>query len=439
MTPQEQQEMMAALLRSGQAVPPPPVNPYGGGSYGGSSPYNFAPAPAPSAPDRYQTAAQDFAGQDADIAAQRAQAAALAKSSMDSPDLIQAGRVSHAGASPFSALAQGLQGYMGGKATAEARAGSSALAKSRAEQAAAVGDLAREKTERDIAEEARKAKLEADRFTMDSENTTADNDREERKLAQTIAAAQATQGKRDVAVFHNPKYDPEDENSSPTVSYRIRPDGLAEDQNGAVIDATSLTPWKAGTEGSTGNMTKAQIKAMEDAARDPVAGDFTTSPANMISILDNKYFPTGTGQTVDRVKGQYFPSLTEEGPAIEDFQRQVETQLVDNLVTDLKSAKLTPVSDKDLATLRGKLAGVENTPYAILGFMTQELRPKLARGFDEAIKKGVRTEEDRQNYMNQVDAAYIRAAQKIDYPLERLITQGVNPEIIKLAQLRAQK
>ena len=427
MTPQEEQMLLAQILKS-----PPSGNPYGAGAAG--NPYSMS-APPLTAP-RAVSPNTTFAGEEAGIAAQQRMAEALMAQSQKSPDLITAGRVSHAGASPFSALAQGISGYYGGKKAAGVQKRSAALSEQEAAAAAAQDEIDAAALAAETAETARKADLEARRVTMDEENTTADNDRAERALRQTIAA---TQGKRDVAVYHNPNYNPDDENSSPTVSYRIRPDGLAEDQNGAVIDATSLTPWKAGTEGSTGNMTKAQIKAMEDAARDPVAGDFTTSPANMISILDNKYFPTGTGQTVDRLKGQFFPSLTEEGPAIEDFQRQVETQLVDNLVQDLSAAKLTPVSDKDLETLRGKLAGVENTPYAILGFMTQELRPKLARGFDEAIKKGVRTEEDRQNYMNQVDAAYIRAAQKIDYPLERLVTQGVNPELIKLAQLRAQK
>ena len=438
MTPQEEQMLLAQILKQqGGGLQAPPVslmgpsantNPYGGGAMG--NPYNPpAPAAGPAPDARYAAANMDTSAQEADIAQQQRMAEALMEQ-QKTPGLITAGRVSHAGASPFSALASGIRGYGAGKQSKEAREKTKALEKTLARKAEAKGGLALEKTEREVAEEARKAQLEADRYTMDKENITADNKRADSALQQTITAAADARGKREVAVFHNPNYNADDPESSPTVSYRVSPEGFAEDINGVRIDATTLTPWKAPT-------TKAGAAGAGAGADEGAPADLT-GPSRQISILRNKYFPTASGQTVDRLKGQFFPSWTEEGGAIESYQRELQTQQVDNLVDDLKKAKLTPVSDKDLETLKSKLAGIENTPHAILGYMTQELRPRVSQSWDASIKKGTHTLEQKQQYMDQLDAAYIHAAMQegVNYPLEKLVTQGVNPELIELEQLR---
>ena len=166
--PTQQELMIEALRRSGQPLPTPfdmgagglaptPVNPYGGGSYGGSSPFNMAPAP--SAPSASPNAT--FAGEEAGINAQQRMAEALMAQSQKSPDLITAGRVSHAGANPMTALAQGIQGYYGGKGAADvqkrsaglsAREDAAAAAQDEIDAAALETEAALEKTKRAMEE-----------------------------------------------------------------------------------------------------------------------------------------------------------------------------------------------------------------------------------------------------------------------------------------------
>jgi hypothetical protein len=152
MTPEQVQLLNAGVLR-GIA----PGNPYGAGAAGNP----FTPsAPVPAVDPRFARANRDTSGQEGDIAMQQRRAQALLAQSQQSPGLIQAGRVSHAGASPMSALAQGIQGWSSGKASAGAREGASALAKTQADRAAALGSLAAEQADIDAAALARETARE---------------------------------------------------------------------------------------------------------------------------------------------------------------------------------------------------------------------------------------------------------------------------------------
>ena len=177
MTPQEEQMLLAQILKQqGGGLQAPPVslmppsantNPYGGGAIG--NPYNPpAPAAGPAPDTRYAAAAADTTGQESGIAQQQRMAEALMAQSQKSPDLISAGRVSHAGASPMSALAQGISGWGAGKASKNAREGSKALEKALAKKAEAAGSIAQSEAEAAAAEAERKAKLDAEKALLEA-------------------------------------------------------------------------------------------------------------------------------------------------------------------------------------------------------------------------------------------------------------------------------
>ena len=183
MTPQEEQMLLAQILKQqGGGLQAPPVslmppsantNPYGGGAIG--NPYTPpAPAAGPAPDTRYADASADTTGQESGIAQQQRMAEALMAQSQNSPDLISAGRVSHAGASPMSALAQGISGWGAGKASKNAREGSKALEKTLAKKAEATASLAQQAAEAEAAEAARKIKAENDKLALAAANRAED-------------------------------------------------------------------------------------------------------------------------------------------------------------------------------------------------------------------------------------------------------------------------
>jgi len=174
MTPD--QLLLAQALR-GKAPMMSPVNPYA------SSPFT----PASPVDPRYGQAAQDFSGEEADIENQRLQALALQKQSMNRPDIIQAGNVAVAGASPFTALAQGISGWGAGRAYKKAEEASKTLSKTKAAQAQAAGELAQEAAAAKLAAAEAKAAMEERKIAAKEADTELDNIREDKKLLQKIA------------------------------------------------------------------------------------------------------------------------------------------------------------------------------------------------------------------------------------------------------------
>lgn len=179
MTPYE--AMLAAEALKGKGAPlMSPANPYS------TSPFTPTPAVDP----RYGLANQELSGQDRDIENQRMQALALQRQSMESPGIIRAGDVAVAGASPLTALAQGLMGYQSGKMNRKADEASGALSKTRAAQAQAAGELAAEEAAKKAAAAEKKAILEQQK--ADDANTRAEATR-----ANALKIAQLNQGAAD--------------------------------------------------------------------------------------------------------------------------------------------------------------------------------------------------------------------------------------------------
>tara|TARA_R110000868_G_scaffold85100_3_gene239612 strand:- start:750 stop:2105 length:1356 start_codon:yes stop_codon:yes gene_type:complete len=445
MTLEQQQAMQAAIMRSNQPLQQPfAMNPYAAGA----SPYTPAAA-APTAVDpRYAKAAQKYDTETEALSAQRLMAQRLSERGDSAPAMIQAGKLAVAGANPMTALSQGLSSWAGMKERQNADTSSTALAAKQAESQAAAGSIAQQLADEERAAAATAADLAERKFVADTENISVDNEREERALTQTIAAQTATQRtadeKRTLTAYHNPAYDPTDTTSSPVVQARIRPDGNAEDEKGNFMSASGLVPWKPGTDGSTQQLSAAQIKAQAEQKAavldvDPLRGGIVSTPASVVSVLRDPWLGSGTGQSWDRIKGQYLPGLTDDGPAIADYQRRVQGQLLDGLIPALIEARLAPVSDSDMDALRERYVDIGSEPFGVVGYMTDEYRPRFNRAFDDAIAAGTHTLEQKQEYMDQVDGALIDAAIKVGYPMERLVTQGLDAEMIKLRQAAVAK
>jgi hypothetical protein len=102
----------------------------------------------------YATANRTFDTENESIRQQRLLAMQMLKQSADSPGMIQAGDVAVAGASPLSALAQGIRGYAGGKGIADAREQEAGILEQQAETNAEQGRVLEEEA-RLVAEEER--------------------------------------------------------------------------------------------------------------------------------------------------------------------------------------------------------------------------------------------------------------------------------------------
>ena len=180
--------LLAQLLRGQNPMAMP---------YGVSSPYT-TPEPAPTAaPLDYAAANQEFSTQDADIENQRRQALALSKQNATAPGLIQAGRVSVAGANPLTALSQGLGSWAGMKQEQKADKAATALAGAKAAKQAAAAAIMEDTAKKAESAAAAKALFDSKKQEALQQRWQEDRASRERIAAAAAAAAASTRASAD--------------------------------------------------------------------------------------------------------------------------------------------------------------------------------------------------------------------------------------------------
>ena len=171
-----------------------------------------------------------------------------------------------------------------------------------------------------------------------------------------------------------------------------------------------------------------------DDAEGGLTAGVEVTPDALINTITNPLLEDATGQNPGRYLGQI--GWGEKGPEIQALQRNIETTRVDNLVTDLKRAKLAPVSDTDMAEINKKHAGLGTQPYGQVEIVANDHRKVWDKAFDEGIAKGTHTPEQKDKYMNALDNGVIQAAIQWGVPSMELIKNNVNPDLIRLYKLR---
>tara|TARA_R110000868_G_scaffold82201_1_gene232206 strand:- start:2744 stop:4225 length:1482 start_codon:yes stop_codon:yes gene_type:complete len=159
-------QMLAQILRSRQPLQQP-INPYAAGS---ASPYtpsaNIMPVSGVGyiKDPRYEVASRDYAIEEKALENQRLMAQRLAESGQEAPEMIKAGNINVAGASPLSAFNQGLRGWLGMRNQQKVDERDEILAGKKAESAAAIGSIEQQIAQENRDKEAAKSQLSLDKF-----------------------------------------------------------------------------------------------------------------------------------------------------------------------------------------------------------------------------------------------------------------------------------
>ena len=170
-------------------------------------------------------------------------------------------------------------------------------------------------------------------------------------------------------------------------------------------------------------------------AGDPTAGEGVADVGNLMSYLDAPFLEEAVGMSANTLAGSVGLGNFGKGAQVQSTQRQIQQNVVNNLVPALTAAKLTPVSDKDLAKMESQFANAGTQPYGHVEFAVNNFRPLFDRKFDEAIRDGVQTPEAKAEYMLNLDKQIAKSAVLYGYPAEELRKAGVDPEIIEWAEL----
>jgi hypothetical protein len=298
--------------------------------------------------EAYALADQDFTGREAALAqqmrmGQEGMMAPLAKGK-------QAGDV-YVGPTWSEGLDTAFQRAMGGYQMGQAMKGRKGLQQARDDQSQAagvIGNYERDQaaTQQGVENDARTAAAALDSAGL-SETIRANQAKE--AAARDTAAADA--GERDLVYFHNPDYDPENENSSPTLSFYKGKGNNVEDFFGDRVDVENMTPFRAGTAGSgaTARPASLQKKDEERAAIQGIIGESITKIDELAA--------EGKGSSGLRSLAiEYVPETLKGLAENALFEGDEQTQRAANVFIDaqIKEAISTGVlSDQDIKRLAG--------------------------------------------------------------------------------------
>jgi hypothetical protein len=209
-----------------------------------NAPYSPAPVPegmiTQSAPDNQAIANQQFGAQNSQIERQRDMAEQMALMAGKSPGLITAGNVSAAGASPMSALAQGLRGYQSGRQSRLADEGTARVREGEAAAAQAQGALDRQAAADEAAQQGLENQFKRDQLAQaqniatqgDKNSLTRTREQITAKAAAAKLLREQSNSERDAIPMTDPS-NPDDGSKN----VRVGPDGQrAFDNNKPVPD-----------------------------------------------------------------------------------------------------------------------------------------------------------------------------------------------------------
>jgi hypothetical protein len=261
------------------------------------------------------------------------------------------------------------------------------------------------------------------------------------KIAEGVAAASAaaTAGKGDVTTYHNPENPAMAFNvvTAPTgTSYALQPDGT----RGAPVDITQLTPWAPSTTGSGEAAQKAAAAARSGFDENNIPGKVAPPAAAERLLLNPEELEAATGLGGERWLGM----IGQGDPAVQDTQRDLNTLLVAGVSQKLEQMEAKPVSDFEsrMAALPG--VGLNTQPYGVVAYTANTLRPAMIHEMDliidEATASGnpARVQELAQKKNEIVmdnDKATVIGAIYHNYPLQKLLDAGIDPELIEFIQL----
>jgi hypothetical protein len=265
--------------------------------------------------------------------------------------------------------------------------------------------------------------------------------------AEISRLSQIEQNARDAekVSFWNPDYNKDDPNS-PKVNTFDLVGGKAVDSAGNPVSTDNLTPYKAVSPNSMnatdviGYRAKAEIDeefdikeekrkaaAIKQLENEELAGKIDNTiwrSTAQRQILESPYLDQGVGYNFDALIGQY--GQGPDGPAIQDLQTQLAAETVAGLVPAIAAAKLTPVSDKDMAAMKEQFVTAKTQPYGIIGFIARVNRNILSNQFDEGIAAGTHSEAQKDAYIKDLDASIIRSAGRNGYPDAEMVKNGIS-------------
>jgi hypothetical protein len=261
------------------------------------------------------------------------------------------------------------------------------------------------------------------------------------KAAETAAslAAQATAGKGDVTTYHNPENPAMAFNvvTGPTgVSYALNPDGA----RGAAVDITQLTPWAPSTAGSSEAAREAAMASRAGFDENNIPGKVAPPAAAERLLLNPEELEAATGLGGERWLGM----IGQGDPAVQDTQRDLNELMVSGVSQKLEQMEAKPVSDFEsrMAALPG--VGLNTQPYGVVAYTANTLRPAMIHEMDliidEATASGnpARVHElaqKKNKIVQDTDKATVIGAIYHNYPLQKLVDSGIDPELIEYIQL----
>jgi hypothetical protein len=402
-------------------------------------PMDMLSAPVPegmmtqSAPDNFGAAAQNFDAQRDQIQSQRDMAQQMALQAGKSPGLITAGNVSAAGASPMSALAQGLRGYQSGRQSRMADEGTAEVRAGEAAAAQAAGKLAQEKEDyarsRDtVADEQSRAKAAA----LLTQNQ-ADNDYQGKVFKETL---RQNAGEGEIVPYH----DPSNPDNTINVEWRGSPKVAYYPNTNDRIDPETvrgMTPRKAGDTGSRAPKKFELEAAAEVGAADEAAAQTATSVTNVLRAPEGILYQ-GTGLNPGALAGKYNLPGSSDGPQVQDLQRNIKQLGFEGISRDLQSLDLKPVTEGEYEKVAEGNVGTLTDPYGIVSYVADTTIPIYRRQFQKAVDAGTKTQSEMDGFINNMEEDAIAGALtvnpdngKITMPLSMLSRKGIDVQRVR--------
>jgi hypothetical protein len=422
MTPEQKRQQMMMLALQQQANQFPSVNPPPQGS-GQMSPATIGGTTTPYVDG---AANRDFDGRQAMIAQQLRQGNDNLMS--EGPQMKQMGNVAVAPTWSENA-ASGARKLLGGYQMGQARKAEDQLGVDREETAQAVG--LKQAIERKQAEEQLQVENDRAAATAVRDQNKIDNQVEQfgKTEASRIAAASvlagAKAGERETETYHL---------GDGVINVKKNDEGKYEFLNGTPTPegfVDNLTPYSSGATASK-PLTKAQMEAA-DAAK---AGDSQRETAgravrNTLRAGEDVLYG-GTGVNPASLLGRYNVVGGDIGEEIQDFQRNLKQLKFEGVSSTLKMLDLKPITEGEYK--EGALGNVDTitSPYGLVSSIADSQIPFYRSRYNDAIKDGSATVEDRDAFINQLEEDTVYGAITpnpeggFTFPLEQLAMKGVD-------------